>query len=369
MRWTCSSRQAILLAALIGPLVPAVLHGQINYVIHISADGLRPDAVTSLGAGNAPNFYRMRTQGAFTDNARTDYDYTITLPNHTSQLTGRGVVGAAGHNYTSNNDPAPGQTLASNKGSYVAGALDVAHDNGLRTGVYASKTKFSLYRDSWNATNGALDTTGADNGRNKVDTYLFNGTTSTLTNSLVSAMTTNPFNYVFLHLADPDNEGHSNGWNVTPGSAYSNGVKRVDADLGLLFNMIDNDVRFSGHTAIILTADHGGTGSDHSNASLALDYTIPFYVWGPGVTPGADLYTLNPASRLNPSASRPLYSAPIQPIRNGDAGNLGLDLLGLGPIPGSTINFAQSLAVPEPAALALLSIGGLFLRRRRNSQW
>lgn len=316
------------------------------YVVHISMDGLRPDAVTALGPANLPNFYRLRTEGAFTDNARSDYDFTVTLPNHVTQLTGRGVVGEAGHNWTENVDPAPGQTLASNKGSYIAGVFDVAHDNGLRTGEYASKSKFSLFAVSWNDANGAPDVTGPDNGRNKIDVYTLNTSdTAALVNTLIADMTAQPFNYAFLHLMDPDSTGHSSGWDITPGSDYSNAVKAMDDRLGLIFNLIDSNPQFTGRTALVVTADHGGSGYDHSDPALPEDYTIPFYVWGPGVMWGADLYALNATTRLNPGTGRPAYSDPIQPIRNGEAANVALKLLGLGPVPGSTINNDQNLAL------------------------
>jgi len=331
----------------------------VNYVIHISVDGLRPDAITALGPSNLPNFYRLRTEGAFTDNARSDYDYTITLPNHTSQLTGLGVLGPPGHNWTSNDDPAPEETLASNRGSYVAGVFDVVHDHGLSTGEYASKSKFSLFSTSWDAVNGEPDVIGPDNGRNKIDIFVINSDTAGLVNTLVDDLSNQPLNYAFVHLKNPDTTGHSYGWNITPGSRYSNTIKTMDSRLGTIFDLIDGDTRFTGRTAVVLTADHGGEGNDHEDPTLRADYTVPFYVWGPGVMAGADLYALNPTSRLNPGTNRPTSAEGVQPIRNGEAANVSLMLLGLEPVPGSTIDAAQDLAltVPSPRDFRVIFIG------------
>jgi hypothetical protein len=316
-----------------------------GYVIHISVDGFRPDAVTTLGPAEAPNFHRLRTQGSFTDNGRTDYHWTITQPNHASQITGRGVEGLAGHNWIENFDVPADITYHTNKGSYVASSFDVAHDNGLRTGVYATKTKFSLIDYSYDGETtplqgGALDLTGFDNGRDKIDTYLYSGDSAAQTAGFVAAMNADPIHYGFVHYGVTDLAGHGYGW-MTP--EYLDAVKEVDAQLGVIFNMLDTNPQLRGRTTLVLSADHGGDGADHSDPTNALDYTIPFYTWGAGVAVG-DLYANNPQSRTDPATGRPDYTGP-QPIRNGEMGNLALHLLGLGPIPDSFINSSQDLFV------------------------
>ena len=105
-----------------------------------------------------------------------------------------------------------------------------------------------------------------------------------------------------------------------------------------------------------------GQPQKDGNAALEDNYTIPFFVWGLGVAAGKEIYALNASSRLDPGSGRPDYNASMAPIRNGDSGNLALDLLGLGPIPGSTINFDQSLSVtvvPAPRGFfpALIMLG------------
>ncbi len=336
-------------------LFPAHIFGsQVEYVIHVSVDGLRSDAITILGHGGAPNFYRLRAEGAFTDNARTDAHFLGTLPNHVSQITGRGVAGKNGHNYGDNREPPAQRTLHSHKGSYLASIFDVVHDHGLSTALFTGKEKFRIFRQSYDASNGAPDRTGPDDGRNKIDRYVFIEDTGELLEEYLTAMRTAPFNYSLLHLRDPDSAGHRFYWDVTPGSAYMEAVAQVDRMLGKLLHLVTTNQHLAGRTVLIVTADHGGTyGSNHTIQDSRKNYTIPLYVWGAGVAANADLYALNRDSRSDPGSGRPSYSDPQQPIRGGDIANLALALLGLGPIPGSTINFAQDLMVNrKPAAAA-----------------
>jgi hypothetical protein len=246
-----------------------------------------------------------------------------------------------GHQWLVNSDPGE-RTLHSNRHDYVASTFDVAHDAGLRTGLFASKTKFVVYDQSYDERNGAPDKTGEDNGRDKIDVYVKDSSPAVLADRLIAEMKSQPIHYAFVHFAAPDSAGHAKTWGSPE---YNDSIKQVDAALGKLLAFVDSDERFKGESALILSADHGGTGLGHSFPTNPLNYTIPFYVWGAGVAHG-DLYELNRSSRVDPETSSPDYvQRDRQPIRNGDGGNLALSLLGLPPIPDSSINAAQDLKV------------------------
>ena len=334
---------AAVLTAVTFSLSPA----KADKVVFISADGMRPDTVDLLGEAGAPNFHRLRREGAWTSNARTDVVYTITLPNHTCMISGLGVVGKQGHGWISNTDPKLGENLHRNRKSYLPSIFGVVHDNGLSTALFASKSKFSLYDLSHDEKLGAADETGEDNGKDKIDRYVVNEDTAILVDDLIATFKDGAADFTMLHLRDCDTAGHKDGWDLKPGSPYLRAAAKVDGLVGKLLDAIEAAPAMKDKTWFILTADHGGLigSKGHGEAKESDNYTIPFFVKGPGVAAGADLYALNKGIRQDPGKVNPTYEASIQPIRNGDAGNLALSLLNLPAIPGSTINARQDLKV------------------------
>jgi len=184
----------------------------------------------------------------------------------------------------------------------VASGFDVAHDNGLRTGIWSGKSKFILFQQSYGTASGAPDSTGFDNGRDKIDydKVVAGLTAAALTADFTNQMATAPFNFVLFHYQDLDATGHASGWSTNPASAFATTLKAVDTQIGLILQMVENSPVLQGQTAVILTADHGGHGTIHGDTTNPLDYTIPFYIWGAGVTAGGDLYALNPVNRTEP---------------------------------------------------------------------
>lgn len=356
-------------------VISAVSARQADYVVHISVDALHAGAVAAWGPKEVPNFWRFRTEGAWTDNARTDFSTTVTSPSHATILTGRPVHNwprYAGHLWGENSASDPvaywrltlhqphivGQyynghqwTAQPSKTTYqyVSSTFDVVHDAGLKTGLFSGKARLFLEKFS-------VDAAHSDNGTNKVDVAQIPAEGPSGPGILVDAWaremaTTRPIVYSFFNLSYTDETVHATGCNLTPNNnsgTYMFAVKVVDGALGRIFRVIAGDSRFAGRTAIILTADHGcrpGT-TEHGKVDDVNDYTVPFYVWGPGAKHGANLYSLNPQYQ-DPGTSRVDYSRFVQPIRNGDGANLAMAFLGLTSIPGSSMNRDQTLTAGD----------------------
>jgi len=315
-----------------------------SHIIHISVDGLYADALNILSETELPNFSRLKNEGSSTLKARTDPDWTTTLPNQASQFSGRRVNNnGQEHGWEINFDPGM-VTLHSNAGKYIAGIFDAVHDAGLSTILFAGKKKFALFKRSWNATNGADDHIGIDDGKNKIDKYVFDQSTASLVSNLIDDLENQTRHYAFLHIRDPDTAGHGHGWSILPGSEYLNAIKTTDNYLGQILTFLDNNSEYENSTVIILTSDHGGIiGTTNHTANNYQSHTIPFYIWGENVE-NADLYTLNRCTAIQPSAIEiPPYSSALQPIRNSDAANLAALLLGLPQIPGSHIHTVKQI--------------------------
>jgi hypothetical protein len=317
----------------------------VDHAIIISLDGLGALYLKPmLDKNELPAIRTLQQKGAWTHDARSDFFSTVTLPNHTSMITGLplsptpGASQKAYHGYIHNALPAPGATLhnAGNPNrTYIPSMFDVAHDFGLKTCLFASKSKFVVFDRSYDQEHGATDRIGADNGRDKIDQAVIYEDSTVLTAKFIQTMeTASPCDLTFFHIADPDAAGHQYGWGS---SGWQQQVIKTDGLVQRILDAVSNHETMAKRTAIIVTADHGGYGMSHADTRLKENFTIPFYLIAPTIPAGADLYDVYKKTRARKPGINPSYQISPQPIRDGDVGNLALALLGLPPIPDSVI--------------------------------
>lgn len=323
----------------------------------MSVDGLRPEMLAGELLNDHPSMGRL-LRGAHTLDARTDPDVTVTLPNHVGMATGRLFAGPAGHNWLGNGDPpAPGSggTLAEMHGAYVPSMFDVAHDAGATTALIASKPKFVLFENSYNAQYGAADVTGSDQGRDKIDRCTITPDCEDVARQALAflrvAATQEKRSLSFVHFSEADAAGHAKGWDLADASAYRQAVRRIDRAIGAILASIDSEALLRGHVAIILTTDHGGGDPPltHTNKNSPLNFTIPFAVWVGADEDARDLYELNAKLRTRPSAASNPTATESAPIRSADAANVALMILGFEAVPDSCVNARQDLEVAPEA--------------------
>lgn len=227
-------------------------------VVLVSIDGLRPDAIAAF---NAPTLSRLVKEGSYTMAAETILP-SKTLPSHTSMLSGEppdrhGVL------WNTAFDDAPGVLE-------IPTVFSAARENGYRTAAFFSKSKFSHLQVP-----GTLDYSQAPRG------WFGRWSADDTLDDVEQHLASKRPNLLFVHLTDPDTAGHGYGW-MTP--QYARGVLRADRAVGRLLAAADKAYG-AGEYTIIVTADHGGHGTDHGSDD-PLDVMIPWIAWGRGVLPG-----------------------------------------------------------------------------------
>ena len=216
--------------------------------------------LNKVGRAGAPNLLRLFRNGASTKNARTQIEMTVTLPNHTSQVTGRPIeVGNSGHGVDWNTH-IPGTTIQDDGAGDIESIFTQVHDAGRQTALFATEEKFSLLKRSWPAS--INRSTIVQDGDHAV---------------AVAArrdLLNNNRAFTFVHLGAMDEAGHAHGWMSRP---YLRAAKLVDAQIGILLKAIREHNRLHDVT-IVLTADHGGKAGEKGHAVVTeyFNYRIPF---------------------------------------------------------------------------------------------
>jgi predicted AlkP superfamily pyrophosphatase or phosphodiesterase len=294
-------------------------------VLAISIDGLNPTAIRQLGRERTPTLHRLLRRGAGTLNARTQVEQTVTLPNHTSMVTGRRISAQHnGHGVTWNED-LPGTTVHEAAGEIVGSVFTAVHNVGGRTALFSTKAKFSLFDRSWPD---SVDRSVIKEGRD-----------AALVRVARRDLVARKRSFRFLHLGLADATGHAHGW---MSKEYLAAVESLDHLVGTLLRTITEHDSLK-RTVVVLTADHGGVPGtkNHSDVGKRANYRVPFVIWGAGVSHG-DLYEMNP-TYADPGREQVGFKG-TQPIRNGDVANLTTDLLGIPAVSESRWNADQELS-------------------------
>lgn len=246
---------------------------QVEHVFIISFDGGKPAVMLQ---SDMPVLKQMVAEGAHTWEARTIYP-SITLPSHTSMLTG---VGPAKHK-VSWNEWRPKKGVVR-----VPSVFTEVKKAGLSTAMFVGKPKFRHFLAP-----GAVDKFSLDQGHSAEVSKAVAGATKPTKESTILAkyVSENAAAYIrehkpnlcFIHFTDTDNVGHKYGWgSKEQKEAFAN----LDGCLGIVITAI-YDAGIVDQSVVIITADHGGHAKTHG-LGTGEDMTIPWIAWGAHVKPG-----------------------------------------------------------------------------------
>jgi predicted AlkP superfamily pyrophosphatase or phosphodiesterase len=223
-------------------------------VILVSLDGVRADALQHL-----PTVLALTQRAAWTDAMQTVLP-ALTLPAHLSMLSGRDVTQYA---ITQNTMDAGIAAVMRLNGITPMFAWARAADT--RSAAVAGMSLIPPAQRAEAQAFFAVDTLVATDGDAPV--------LASAAIALLRADTS--IRMMFIHFPDADFAGHTYGWIDGSGThtpAYRAALGRADSALATLWSEIAPSVD-AGHTALIITADHGGGHGDGCNTGELATHT------------------------------------------------------------------------------------------------
>ena len=241
---------------------------RVEHVFIISIDGGKPAVIAE---SEAPTLKKIAAEGAVTWQASTIFP-SITLPSHTSMLTG---VGPEKHQILWNSyTPIKGLV----KVPTVFSLLKAADPKAV-TGMFVGKVKF---RHLWL--------------KDSVDVFDFGGPQSdapvpgtqeiekdkkpsqTVAKQAAAWIKETKPRLTFIHFPDVDTAGHKDGWGSPE---QKEAIKVTDQALWQVWQAV-KDAGIAETSVLIISADHGGHDKTHG-LDIPDDMIIPWVAWGKGV--------------------------------------------------------------------------------------
>lgn len=232
-----------------------------KHVLLVTIDGLRPDVALRA---DMPHLRQLMKRGSFTFWAQTTH-VANTLPSHASFLTG---VPPEIHGVTWNSD-IPIEKLPN--WPKVPTIFEYAKASGYTTAMVSGKVKFCVFQKP-----GALDWSEVPTTGKTSDELVAEGA--------VRILKEHQPNVLFVHFPMVDATGHGLGWGS---EAQLRTAEGADKSLGEVLDTLDQ-LKLTDKTLIIVTADHGGSGTGHGGDDPRSKH-IPWIVAGPGIAADHDL--------------------------------------------------------------------------------
>lgn len=255
-------------------------------VLVVSIDGLRPDLAL---LADMPNLRSLMKGGSYTMWAQT-LTVGITLPSHTSMLTG---VPLERHGVFWNDDVPIRKRRYDHP--HVATLFEWAKDAGYTTALVAGKYKFVALARGDSVDHLVLPeapkrpvagvpqpvTVRDEYGLTEYDLKHDDAWVAQEASKVIRDYKPQ---VMAVHFPRVDSVGHAKGWG-TPEQLAT--IGRADKALGTVLQSL-RDVQLFDDTLIILTSDHGGLGKGHHGKDPR-GLHIPWIAHGPGIRKGYDL--------------------------------------------------------------------------------